>query len=261
MPDIFFDSQESVPEGLREHATKDEASGKFKVDVSPSIKLKEFRDNNIAILKERDTLKDRSTALSAIVGEDTASFKAELERLRGVDQSVKDGKLKGNDAVAAEVASRVKSMEESYQTQLREAGSKLDAANQRGAEYEAKFKASVRDREITNAVLAKDSGANPETLPDILARASRVFTVTDDGKLIPKEGDAVVYGADGASPMTPREWLVRLLEEAPYFGKSSSGGGAPGNRGKGSEIAGMNSDEFAKLSPTERIKRFREANA
>jgi hypothetical protein len=47
MADILYDSQEAVPEDLREFASAKD--GKFAVSVAPMAKLTEFRDNNITV--------------------------------------------------------------------------------------------------------------------------------------------------------------------------------------------------------------------
>ena len=55
MPEIVFESLDKVPEGLREHAKEEE--GKVKVNVVPKNKLDEFRETNIKLAQERDSLK------------------------------------------------------------------------------------------------------------------------------------------------------------------------------------------------------------
>lgn len=259
MPDITFDSQESIPEGLREYATKDDASGKFVVKVAPNAKLVEFRDNNINLAKERDALKNAVSQYASVVGEDPNGFAEELARLRTTAQQVEDGKLKGSEAIEKEVSARVKSMEDSYKAQINELGGKVQSITERYQAAENKYRRSVLDREITNAVLAKDSEANPEALPDLLARASRIFTVNENGQLIAMDGDAVVYGADGATPMTPKEWLGKTIEEAPYLARSSAGGGAAGNRGD-EKYGGLAKSEFEKLPPQRRMELYRASN-
>lgn len=251
MPEISFDSQESIPDGIREYAKQND-DGKWVVNVAPNEKLVEFRDNNIKFRNEIDQLKETVSRFSS-VAEDPSELAEELSRLREVDQSVKDGKLKGNEAVAREVESRVKQMEESYKSQISELGGKLRDLDQKREQATRLYRQSVLDREVTNAVMSKDSGANPEALPDILSRAARTFTVNDKGNVVAMEGDAVLYGADGATPMSPREWLGKVIEEAPYLSKSSAGGGAAGNRGD-EKFGGMSSDEFQKLSPQRRME-------
>lgn len=253
---ITYSARADIPEDLAEFVK--EVDGKFTVDVGPKVKINEFRDNNIALKQERDALKSKLEVFSKL-GDDPSKLMDELKTLREVDQLVKDGKLKGSDAITAEVEKRLKEARESYEAQIKDLTNKAGAAEQKAAQADQKWRGSVLDQRITNAVLADDSNVNPATLPDILARARNIYTVTDDGKLVPKQGDAVVYGADG-DPMQPKEWLTKVLAEAPYLGKSSAGGGADGGTG-GKELGGMSQEAFSKLSPEERITRFRAAQA
>jgi hypothetical protein len=257
MPDIFFSSKDEAPEGLRDALTEDSSTGKFKINVVPNAKLVEFRENNINLAKERDELKSVVDTVKPLVGDDVEGFKNELSELRRTKQLVDDGKLKGSDSVQKEVETRVASMEQNYQAQLAEMGKKLQNVTEFGQNMSVKYQNSVRDREITNAVLASDSGANPEALPDILHRARELFQVQEDGTLVAKQGDTTIYGADGATPMQPNEWLGKLLEKAPYLGKSSAGGGAAGERG-GEKFGGLSSAEFNKLTPQQRLALHRQ---
>lgn len=255
MPDIKFKTRDEIPEGLK--GTEKEADGGFVVKVVAQSKLDEFRDNNLAIARERDEYKNKVTAYAAL-GDDPAKLADELSALRTVDQSVKDGKLKGSDAIAAEVSARLKAQEDGYKTQIGNLTKERDAAAAARAESDAKFKRSIIDRAVTEAVLAKDSGLNPAALPDILTRAYGTYVVGDGDKLVAKNGDTIIYGADGVNPMQPNEWLKKLGESAPHFLKPSAGGGAAGSEGSG-KFAGMSQEAFLKLSPSERITKYREA--
>lgn len=251
MPEIKFDTLDAIPEGLREGAK--EVDGKIVINVVPKVKLDEFRDTNIALSAERDDLKRAAASLQAIVGEDPDAFAQQLEEMRQTTQQVKDGKLKGTDAIEQEVNSRVSSMKGDYERRLQEAGQEAKAWKDKAVSADQKFRQSQIDRAVTNAVLAEDSGAQPQALMDILTRAYKTFVVEDDGKLVARDGEATIYGADGASPMTPKEWLEKLREEAPYFFKSSTGGGAGGSN-DGKLPGGMNADDFQKLSGAEQLK-------
>lgn len=251
---ITYSARADIPEELAEFVK--EADGKFTVDVGPKAKINEFRDNNIALKQERDALKEKLTKYSSL-GDDPTKLTDELRVLREVDQLVKDGKLKGTDAISAEVEKRLKEARDGYEAQIRDLTNKVGAADQKAAQADQRWRGSVLDQRITNAVLAEDSNVNPATLPDVLARARGLYTVTDDGKLVPKQGDTVVYGSDG-EPMQPKEWLTKVLADAPYLGKASAGGGADGGAG-GKELGGLSQEAFSKLSPEERITRFRAA--
>lgn len=255
MPDIVYDALDKVPEGLREHAK--EQDGKVVVKVVPQVKLDEFRQTNITLSQERDALKAQFEPLKKLIGEDVKAFEDELTELRSTVQKVKDGTLKGTDAIQAEVAQRVAQMRGDYERQLAEKATEVSAWKQQAAEADQKFRRSLVDRAVTDAVLNEKSGAEPRALPDILSRAYAVFQVDDAGKLVAKDGEAVIYGSDGATPMTPIEWLSKLKSDAPYFFKSSTGGGASGSQGS-KDYGGMTKEQFQKLPAAERLRIARE---
>lgn len=256
MPILSFDSLDMVPEELREHAKADETSGKVQINVVPAVKLNEFRDRNISITKELDEAKGNVGKLSQIVGDKPDEFVQELDRLRKVHKRVQDKELVDSTSLEEAVSQRTTEMRTGYEDQIKAKSNEVNAWKQKAEELDTRFKKSLIDRAITDAVLDAKSGARPEALADILQRAYGTFRVTDDGKIIPHQGDAILYGSDGSSPMTPGEWLKKLGEQAPYFFKSSTGGGGgstiPGSGGK------MTSEQIAKLTPDEYRKLRRE---
>lgn len=258
MPELTFDKLDAIPEDLRGDA-KQTDGGKFVVNVVSSKKLVEFRDNNINLSRERDELKQKYGAIAPLIGDDPTKFTAELTELRSTAQLVKDGKLKTSEAIETEVVNRSKAKTESLETQLRETAQKVQTLSEEAGGWRSKYEKSVLHQQITNVIVGKDSIANPEALPDIIARAERVFQVQPDGSIVPKQGDQVIYGSDGATPMSPKEWLTKLVAEAPYLGKPSAGGGANGGRDNGKKFGGLSEAEFNKLPPQERMRRAREA--
>lgn len=251
MPDITFDSLESIPEGLRDGVKQ--ADGKYTISVVPQAKLEEFRNNNINLSKERDTLKSRWDKVAPLVGEDIDAFSTTYQTLRDIDQQVKDGKLTAKGDIEQELTRRTQQMKSEYEARLSAEAQARAAAERARDEADGRFRKSIVERHITDAVLNEKSGAEPRALADIISRASSVFQVGDDGKLTAKEGDAIVYGADGATPMTPLEWLTKLREQAPYFFKQSTGGGANGGKQPGA-IGGYTPEQFAQLPATKRLE-------
>lgn len=258
MPDLIYDSLEAIPEGLREDAKQNDAK-KFVVTVVSNKKLAEFRDNNIALRQKVDGYEPKIAAYTAL-GDDPAKLAAELTELRTVAQQVKDGKLKGSDAVDAEVEKRIKERMTGKDDAISDLQRKLQAAAADGTTWKGKYEQSVLNQQITNAVIAADSVANPAALPDILSRAANLFVVQPDGSIIPKKGDQVIYGADGVNPMGVKEWLTKLVQEAAYLGKSSTGGGANGGNAGGNvaQKFGMSQEAFDKLPASERIRLARQ---
>ena len=257
MPDFTFDKLDAIPEELRGDVKQ--VDGKFVVNLVSNKKLVEFRDNNIALAQERDQLKSRVVAYTSL-GEDPAKLSDEVKELRTVAQQVKDGKLKGTADIEAEVANRSKAVRESLEAQVREKAAAAQNAEAAAGTWRSKFDNLTLNQHVTNAVIGTDSIANPSALPDIISRAARVFQVQPDGSIVPKDGDTIIYGADGVKPMTPKEWLVKLVAEAPYLGKSSSGGGAGGGGAGSYETKyGMSEEAFNKMSPEQRVQMARKA--
>jgi hypothetical protein len=250
MPNVTFKTKDEIPEGLREHAK--EENGAFVVDLSPTVKLSEFRDKNIALMKEKDTLAPKAEAFDKLTGGDAAKFESELTELRDTFQKVKDGKLTTKTEIDAEVARRMAEKEASLNTQLREAAQNAAKEKARADALDQEFKRSIIDREVTTAVLSGDSGVNPELLRYVLADAYGVFEVTPERKLVAKKDGAIWYGADGASSISPKEWLGKVLEATPSLAKPSAGGGATGGDRGSKAMGGMTAEAFNKLPPGER---------
>lgn len=253
MPILTYDSQDAVPEGLREGAKKNDTTGRFEVNVVLGNKLDEFRNTNIAVAKERDTLLAYVNSVKPHVGEDATAFVERLKSLTTLEQQVKDGKLQTTTDIEAEVLKRVDSMKGRFEETNKTLAGEKTAAERRAAEAEERYNRSIVRQGVTSAVVDPASGANPQALDDILERANRVFQVKD-GKLVAMNGESVIYGADGASPKTPTEWLADLRRVAPYLFKGSNGGGSGGN-GSGNEgRGGLSETEFSRLSPMKKLE-------
>lgn len=251
MPDIFFSSLNEVPEGLREVAVTE--GDKVKVSVVPRAKLDEFRENNVKIVKERDDLATKVTKLSTVLGtEDLETAEKDLTALRSMSQRVKDGELVENKGLDEALAERTKEMRSGFESEILNAKKEALAWRDKYSQADTKIRKGAIDRAVTDAVIDPASGVQQRALPDIMERAYKVFQVGDDGTLTPKNGEAVMYGADGVTPMTTKEWVAKLKEEAPYFFVQSNGGGAGGSESK--LLAGYTQSELAKMSPEMRLR-------
>lgn len=252
MPIVKFKTQEEIPEGLREEAKENGDS--WEVNLVLKSKLDEFRDNNIKIAEERDDLKSKNESLAKIVGEDAEGFAEELEKLRSTAQQVEDGKLKGNDAIETEVTNRVNNMKASLEEQISALTKKNGELSNSLKDSDTRYKNSMVDRYITDAVLREENGVQSSALADIISRARGTFRVNEEGEVVAMKGDGVIlYGADGTSPMTADEWIGSLKTQAPHFFKGNTGGSAGGNDGK-KYPNGMTEEQFNKLPASQRLK-------
>lgn len=253
MADFTFDTLDAVPEDLREFAK--ERDGKLTVSVAPKVRLDEFRQNNINVVKERDELKSRFARYVELVGEDPDEFRKGFEELQALRKKVDDKELVANSSFDSALEQRTKELRADLEAKAEALAKDRDAWKGNASTYEQKYKQTLIDRAITDAIVNPKSGARPDAIPDILKRAYDVWKVDSNGRIVAYEGDAVMYGSDGASPMQPIEWLSKLRERAPYFFKESAGGGAQGgyNANLGADLSGLSPVEKMKLARQGRV--------
>ena len=251
MPVINFDSVEAVPEGLKEFAKTDEDTGAVTVNVVANAKLEEFRNKNIDLSKQLEAVTPTLARVKDIAGEDFNEFENELKELRTIAQRVKDGELKTDDQIENAVQDRLKVLRDGFEENNKALNRQLGEKANEVQTLKQRLDRTRIDKDVTAAVIVPESGVRAEALPDVLERAYRLFKVEEDG-LVPKKGESVIYGADGASPMTVSEWLVKLRDEAPHYFKGNGGGGAGG--GKEEKLGGFSQKQISEMSPQQRLE-------
>jgi hypothetical protein len=251
MPIFSFDSLEAIPESLRSFAKAE--GDKVQINLVPQDKLDEFRDTNTSLVKERDALQKQVETLSPIVGEDPAAFSADLTELRAVAQRVKDGSLTDSRKIEEEIIRRTEDMKKSLEEQVRAAQKEGANWKDKASQIESTYKRTLVSSAIKDAAISPEAGLNPSAIPDVLSRAQAVWRATDDGKVLAFQGDLQLYGADGGSPLTPKEWIAKLKEEAPHFFKDTSGGGAGGGPGDRRGPLGKTAQEMKGMSAQDRL--------
>lgn len=257
MPIIKVKTKEELPAELHEHLKEAADKSGFEINVSPTAKLDEFRQNNINVSKERDELKDRWGKVAPVIGEKPVEdFLKELGELQALQQKVKDGKVQGTEAIEAEITKRTETMRATLESQIAAKGTELGTWKAKAEAAEAVLKQYKVDSAVNALVGDKDIGLNPKALNDVMARARAVFEVQADGSLIPKRNGEVLRGENGVDPMTVAEWMKNLRKEAEYFFLGSNGGGASGDAGGGGQakFGGYTEAQFNGLSPLERLK-------
>ena len=259
MPTIRFDSLDQVPEGLQDIAKSVEGEDSaVTVDVVAKGKLDEFRDNNIELSKERDQMIAKMEQMESLIGDDPEAFKAELDELRQMKERVEAGELKESRALEEAVGKRTEEMRKSFEERQQTVTKELAAWKQK---YEAlqdsykkeKVKNELRAAAVDHKEDPNPVGLHPQAVDDVIQRGLKVFSVGDDGKITASDGEATIYGADGVTPMTPREWMHKLREEAPYFFEKTSGGEGGGDQPK-KVVGNMTREQIAELSASERLE-------
>lgn len=257
MPELIYDAPEAVPAALKDIAK--EKDGKWVANVVPKAELDDFRNRNVEISRERDgltSLVGRLTTDLAFDPADPDAFVSEIGELRTIKQQVEDGKLVKDTSLAQALESKTAEMKRTYDGQLNGLQNENKSLKGENEKLKIDLNTTKIDNAVTSAINNPKSGALAEATPQILREAREVFTIDENGQLIAKDPTGnVIYGGDGATPMTPMEWLTKQQEVTPFFFKSAQGGGGGG----GGPIGGtLTQTQLDNMSPAEKMNYGRE---
>ncbi len=210
-----YDNESEIPPALRANYTQD-ASGKWILQVEGAVAksvVDQFRENNIAVTRERDQLK------ATFEGVDAAEYK----KLKNNKALLDENKLITTEGMEAAVEKRVVAMRTELEGKVTDLTGRLE-----------KTTSEIGRLKIDGAViqLGVKHGLRPEAQDDYVARAQRTF------KLDPNTGNPIAYEPDGVTirygmdskPLTPEEWVKTTAADKAYshLFQPSTGGGATG---------------------------------
>ena len=264
MPILYYKSKEEVPSDLADVAAQvtDEGDykGQYAVNVVARKKLDEFRSNNTELakkLEDTDTLLKRVASAAGIAKLDefdSETFSKEITALRDTARKVADGKIKASEDVDQEVNKRTEAMRNKFDQSLQEKQIEVNQMKVERDEAVAKYKRTFIDKAVAAVIADPDLGLQITAMNDVTQKAYSVFHVEEDGSITPKEpGGQTMWGEDGTSKMTMKEWInLRLRKDSPHYFKVSNGGGA--NGGDARNYGGLTEAEFNKLPAQRRLE-------
>jgi hypothetical protein len=201
-----------IPAGDERHYV--ERDGAWVLDAEGLVekaKLDEFRTSNLALIKERDELKQRFDGIDPDEVRKLGDEKRRLEE----EHQIKLGE------VEKVVENRVKNLRDEWEKKAATLNSEKDALTSRLTTIQI-------DQGVTT--VATKRGLRPTAIPDITARARLVFKLVNGvPRAFEVDGKTVRYGKDGVTPMTLEEWVDAQTSDAPHLFESNAGGGAAGN--------------------------------
>lgn len=179
--------------------------------VVPKERLDEFRDNNIALQKQLDKLKD----IDPVKYRELVTLQREVEE----GQLLKAGKIE--EVVNSRVTAMKKSLED-----------ERDGFRTRAESAESRLSVLLIDSAVRSEALKL--GVVNTALDDVVLRARTVYKMKDGAAVPHDEKGEVVFGKDGKTPMPMTDWLTTLKKTAPHLFANSQGGGAGGGTRHGS---------------------------
>lgn len=250
---LTYEKEDQIPEEFK--GTAKQVDGKFVVNVVSSTKLDEFRDKNISLVKEKEVLEGFKASVKTTLGTDNLEeFAKDLPGMKEAHQKVKDKTLVEAKGLNEAIEERTREMKTSFEAQLKEAGTNAQRLQEALTSTSMKYKTMMIQSAINTALLDGKSGLRPDAIPVIMDRALKTFRVNEQEQVIPYQGDTILYGADGATAMSPVEWLKKLGEELPFLLKESAGGGGGGGGNRGGSV------DTSKMTPAQKMALGRSQN-
>lgn len=259
MATLIYNTLSEVPDTIRDFAKEGE-DGKYSVKVAAADKITEFRESNVKLSQERDSLLGQVTEYEQVTGvslEELSKgklkdFAKALDGLRDTKAKVEAGSLVENTSLEEAAAARVTEVTSSFKLQIAEQAKEKDAWREKAQKAEASANQMRVENSVRLAASDPDVAMLDKAVGLVLPDAFRVFRVADNGKLVPKTADGtVIYGADGVTEMSVKEWLLKQRDDNDFLFKGSKGGGASGSDQKTS--GRLSTAELSSMTPQQRM--------
>lgn len=191
---LKFETTE-VPAGLENYYESTGTGYRLKVEGAVPVaeldeqknKLKEFRENNIALTRKND----------------------ELARFEQMFQSGEFSSEKISAKIDEQAKLKALEIKAAYDRDIQENTEKLNGVQEA-------LRKTLLDAAVTKAAIGH--GVAESALPDVFTRAKDAFTVLD-GKL---KASSTSLDENG-SELTVESWMKKLVKDAPHFFNSSRG--------------------------------------
>ena len=210
---------------------KQHTSGKFILDLegvpigfTETSKLDEFRNNNVQLKQELETLKEAAKG-----DEDKLKRLADLEKALESDEDAKliaDGKIE--EVIQRRSDRQTSEMRRDFEGKVKNKDTLIETLTVERDEASSGFN-NLRIDTAINEAINEHGGVRKGALMDIRSRARRTFRMKDD-IVTAMEGDNIVYGPLGGDSLTPLEFVNKLVETAPHLFEDSAGGGGSGKK-------------------------------
>lgn len=224
----LIDSLEGIPEHFHELYTKN-AVGKYELTGVEGIKsqadIDRLKNSLEAEKKEHKTTKEQLDKYLSI-SDEPEELQKKVDRIQELEAAAADKipEAKIQEMVEARIKSRTAPLERQIEKLTKDVTEKDTVIT----DFKTKETTRVIHDNVRKAALS--SKIVDTAVDDVLMLAERVFTVSEDGKVITKENVGITPGVD------PVVWLTDMQKTRSHWWPPSQGGGAAGS-GSGSMFA------------------------
>lgn len=141
---------------------------------------------------------------------------------------------------------RIENMKRDFDAQLAAREQKLTEFQSVLKTKDEKLAELVIDGQIREAYVGLDF--EPAAMEDTLMVGRKTFIMDENGKAVPRDSHGnLIFGKDGKTPITAKEWLENLSETKKYLRRQSIGAGAQGGGRSTRDV------DTSKMTSTQRI--------
>jgi hypothetical protein len=230
----FYATAEEIPEGYAELYT--ERNGRFELTGVEGIKTQGDVDRvTESLRKERLDHKATKDKIAAFGDLDPTEVHEKLENFDSVNEQLEALKSSGvgkldeeklEPIIQARIKQAIGPLDRNVASLQKQLGAKdqLIAAKE-GEVNNLKNTITTGTVERTLREAAVESKVIAPAISDVVLNGTRIFELTDEGKVITRDVPGVTPG------LTPKEWLKDKQESSPHWWPASIGGGAKGGAG------------------------------
>jgi hypothetical protein len=218
-----YDTKDQVPEQYLD--LFEERGGKWHLQrIEGLVTEADLSRVQRSLTQEKDDHKTTKQTLEGYkaLGE-LEEVQQKLDKMPELEAAAK-GKL--DDAKIEEIVQgRIRSQLAPVERERDQLKTKLTETEQQGQTFQEKDRSrKIQDAIREAAVAAK---VRDTAIDDVLTIGERVFEITDDGKVVTRDGVGITPG------IAPDVYLQEMQSKRPHWWPESEGSGANGNRGKG----------------------------
>lgn len=242
------DTLDDVPEQYRDLYS--ERNGKFELTAVEGMKTEaDVTRLSSALEKERNDHKGTKKKFEVFGDRKPEEILGMLDRIPELEAAAA-GKL-DDKAINELVEKRIGSKTGPLERQLKQLAQQNAELMQVNEGYKAKEVQRALHDSIREA-FGKSQGIQAAALDDALMLGERMLTISDEGKIVTKEGVGVTPGVDAVV------WLTEMQQKRPHWWGPTQGGGAGGNNGRGNGMDGKNPWSAENWNLTEQGRIYKE---
>jgi hypothetical protein len=232
---VATDAFAKLDEGLQALYEEDKDAGGYVLAVNDlpfKSKLNEFKNNNRQLFESQQKIekqrKELETKLEKFKDIDPEKYEKVLHQLEEVEK-LEDAELIKAGKIDEVVSKRTVAMVNDHKNQLGAKDGIIQKMSDERNQLRTRLGSLVIDTSVQSAV-NKIGLVRPGAIADVLSRARGVFSIDEQGNMVPRDTKGEIRFGKDSNPLTVEEWSASLLTEAPHLFEGGNGGGASGNR-------------------------------